>query len=75
MLQKSEKLRKAHELKEAFLKYTREIKDKKLALKTWIRLVMAYDVKAFNKLTEMMYRWFNPIRKGLETGFNQTLGK
>lgn len=69
MLQKSEKLRKAHELKEAFLKYTREIKDKKLAIKTWIRLVMAYDVKAFNKLTEMMYRWFNPIRKGLETGF------
>ena len=24
---------------------------------------------AFNKLTEIMYRWFNPIRKGLETGF------
>ena len=31
-------------------------------------MTLAYNLKQFNKLTEMIYRWYNPIKKGFETG-------
>ena len=67
MLSKSEKLREAYELKEQFFKLTEEKIDKKEAIREWIKLTLAYNLKQFNKLTEMIYRWYNPIKKGFET--------
>lgn len=68
MLSKSEKLRKAYELKEQFFKLVEEDKDKKVAIKEWIKLTLIYNLKQFNEVAEMIYRWYKPIKKGLETG-------
>ena len=54
MLSKSEKLREAYELKEQFFKLTAEKIDKKEAIRKWIKLTLAYNLKQFNKLIEMM---------------------
>ena len=68
MLSKSEKLREVYELKEQFFKLVEEVADKKVAIKEWIKLTLVYNLKQFNKLAEMIYRWYKPIKKGLETG-------
>ena len=44
-------------------------KDKKEAIKKWIKIEVAYNLKEYNKVAETMYRWFNPIVKGFETGY------
>ncbi len=69
MLTVSEKLREAYELKEAFYELMEKEKDKKEAIKKWIKIEVAYNLKEYNKVAEMMYRWFNPIVKGFETGY------
>lgn len=68
MLSKSEKLREAYELKEQFFELMEKMTDKKAAIAKWIKLTLAYNLKQFNKVTEMIYRWYNPIKAGLETG-------
>lgn len=69
MLTVSEKLREAYELKEAFYELIEKEKDKKEAIKKWIRIEVAYNLKEYNKVSETIYRWFHPIVKGFETGY------
>ena len=69
MLTVSEKLREAYEIKEAFYELMEKEKDKKEAIKKWIKIEVAYNLKEYNKVAETIYRWFNPIVKGFETGY------
>ena len=42
--------------------------EKRSSKREWIKLALAYNLKQFNELAEMIYRWYNPIKKGFETG-------